>query len=366
MKRYWEVEFLRGVAAILVCWHHYAYWLFAQQPEHDIARFLHFFHSGVDLFFVISGFVFAPYLLGQVQIAWRRFLVHRWFRIYPLYLLSLLILVLFSGKPLDWSMVLQHVFFVQTMQSMEAATYYSLVYWTLPVEWEFYFFSMLLMMVLAKWAWLRRGVVFYLSCLLLLSGLLLIWAGRVLPLQAILFFGHLPVLLCEFLLGSLVFWSLQFSGGQNSKNLDFGVAFLKNMDRYAWELPLVLVFGLGLLWMYWHDPSVNAYNPRPLGGFTWASSGMYALLLRWMIRHEVVSLRFPKLCARLGEMSYGLYVFHAAIGAGMVTLFRSLGWSLELALLLAIVVGVVVGLLCFHFIEAPMMRWGKQWARRFN
>lgn len=372
MKKYWEIEFLRGVAALIVVLNHYSFYVFADDQNAPAAMFLHYFHSVVELFFVLSGFVFAPYLLGQMQMSWQRFLVHRVCRIYPLYLVSLFILVLFSRKPLDWSIVLQHVFFVQTMQSMHVATYYSLAYWTLPVEWEFYLLSTLLLAGLSRFAWRQRTLELALLLATLASAGLLIWAGWHLFIESILFFGHTPVLLCEIMMGVWAYWSLQLSGGQNStaEAKTYRAALLRALQSLdqkwrAWELPMVVGFWLVLLWIYRTDPEINADHFRPLGGFTWASSVMYALLLRWMIRHEVVSLRFPKLCARLGEMSYGLYVFHAAIGAGMVTLFRSLGWSLELALILAMVVGVVVGLLCFHFIEAPMMRWGKQWARRF-
>lgn len=373
MKRYWEIEFLRGVAALIVVLNHYSFYVFADNQNAPAAMFLHYFHSVVELFFVLSGFVFAPYWLGQMRMPWRRFLAHRVFRIYPLYLVSLLILVLFSRKPLDWSIVLQHVFFVQTMHSNEAATYYSLAYWTLPVEWEFYLLSTLLLALLARFAWQPSQLERLALCLTLASAALLIWAGWVLPASAALFFGHTPVLLCEIMMGVWAYWSLQPSGGQKNPappSHTFSakaLRFFQTLDQTwrAWELPLVAGFWLVLLWLYWHDPAIDAEHLRPLGGFTWASSVMYALLLRWLIRHEVLSSRFPKFCARLGEMSYGLYVFHAAIGAGMVTLFRSLGWSLEWALMLAMVVGVVVGLLCFRFVEAPMMRWGKQWARRF-
>ncbi|MEX2365217.1 MAG: hypothetical protein WD601_01335, partial [Pseudohongiellaceae bacterium] len=48
---------------------------------------LDFLWTGVDLFFVISGFVFAPMVFGE-KVAIGPYLVRRFFRIYPLYFVA--------------------------------------------------------------------------------------------------------------------------------------------------------------------------------------------------------------------------------------------------------------------------------------
>ena len=66
------IEAWRGVAAALVMYVHF--WAFSAQdwPPLRLA------HTGVDLFFVVSGFVFAPYLFGR-PLAWRAHAVRRFF-----------------------------------------------------------------------------------------------------------------------------------------------------------------------------------------------------------------------------------------------------------------------------------------------
>ena len=127
----WGVEAWRGAAAWLVVYAHY--WSAAAwSPD-----FLRFAFTGVDLFFVLSGFVFAPYFFGKPLQA-RPFWIRRFFRIYPAYVLALL---LYMG--LRWSeggallYVWEHFTFMY-LQSREMTFYYNPVFWSLPSEVAFY------------------------------------------------------------------------------------------------------------------------------------------------------------------------------------------------------------------------------------
>ncbi len=132
------VEGFRGLAAMMVLAHHYSY-----LTDDTLTRgWLHFFHSGVDLFFVITGLLFAPYLLGEVQQSVRAFAIRRAFRLYPLFLLSIAVAVL-----KDWGeregmgiAVVKHLLFLQALPlfDLENVGFFSLIYWTLPVEVMFY------------------------------------------------------------------------------------------------------------------------------------------------------------------------------------------------------------------------------------
>lgn len=52
------IELFRGIAAFMVLTSHYAYFFTSE------LSFLNFLQTGVDLFFIISGFVFAPLILS--------------------------------------------------------------------------------------------------------------------------------------------------------------------------------------------------------------------------------------------------------------------------------------------------------------
>lgn len=93
-NRFSNVDVLRACAVLLVLVHHIATFIpaFAQGVLGDFCRFG---AHGVDLFFVISGFLFGSMLLGELQstntINLKRFYRHRFLRIVPLYWFATLI-----------------------------------------------------------------------------------------------------------------------------------------------------------------------------------------------------------------------------------------------------------------------------------
>lgn len=99
-KRLVQLDVLRGAAILLVAGHHYCLWgspTFSwtrSGPGRHIARWLvDFGWSGVDLFFVLSGFLVGGLLLaehrdrGSIDVG--RFLVRRALKIWPAYFLLL-------------------------------------------------------------------------------------------------------------------------------------------------------------------------------------------------------------------------------------------------------------------------------------
>ena len=94
--RYENIDALRGIAAMLVVWLHGAE-LFVRLPGidgrgqiwYDIAHTVDFGRIGVVAFFMISGYVIPPTLRGPLANGTRRFLVRRFFRLFPAYWLSI-------------------------------------------------------------------------------------------------------------------------------------------------------------------------------------------------------------------------------------------------------------------------------------
>ncbi|MHA1128970.1 MAG: acyltransferase family protein, partial [Alphaproteobacteria bacterium] len=107
-----ELDGLRALAILLVVSFHS--WYFLQFVLPTTEAFLDFSDSlpwilgfirrgdlGVDIFFVLSGYLLSWQLLqkrmktGRVDL--KRFYAHRFFRIYPLYLIALLLAAIDSG-----------------------------------------------------------------------------------------------------------------------------------------------------------------------------------------------------------------------------------------------------------------------------
>src|ERR687885_1751207 len=87
--RYPELDGLRGVAILMVVAYHY-----------DLAPFL----SGVDLFFVLSGFLLGGILLDKEETPnyFKAFYARRFCRILPLYFLCLLVFLILLPVTLGW------------------------------------------------------------------------------------------------------------------------------------------------------------------------------------------------------------------------------------------------------------------------
>ena len=147
-KRLPQLDFLRAVAVLLVIGNHSA----ICPPETNF--FLHQFTgvwnrggwTGVDLFFVLSGFLIAGLLFNEYKkrgtIDLKRFLIRRGFKIYPAFwflILTTLLINIFTGEPIYRGGYLSELLFIQNYHSgIWAHT------WSLAVEEHFYIFLSLL------------------------------------------------------------------------------------------------------------------------------------------------------------------------------------------------------------------------------
>ncbi len=250
----WEVEAWRGAAAWLVVYAHY--WSAAAwSPD-----FLRFAFTGVDLFFVLSGFVFAPYFFGKSLPA-RPFWIRRFFRIYPAYVLALLV---YMG--LRWSeggallYVAEHFTFMY-LQSREMAFYYNPVFWSLPSEVEFYLVLPVLAYLLRRW---RRTLLLAGVGALLLRVALGYASDRAVENSAFILMHHLPGMGVEFLLGAAAWRISRQALGDWLRTLLFGLGL-------AGWLGLAFMFGqLG-------DAGIDQSWAR--GQMSWLAALCFALML---------------------------------------------------------------------------------------
>lgn len=332
--QFWAVEAWRGVAALLVVW---AHWAGPLKVQGGLGLFA---FTGVDIFFVISGFVFAPHVLGRIQINLKAYALRRLLRIYPAYLVALAVyagLAWWAGKPL---LYLPEHLLMAHLQSREMAFYYNPPFWSLPAEVQFYalvpFFSWLAFKNRRLfWPLLfAAGVVLRLVLLPIVDG-----AAQN---MAYLMLHHVPGMLSEFLLGV---WAWQ------------RVADKPTNRSAVWVvLGVCIAFGAAVIYLRIEGlPGRASWFNGQLG--YWVSAGFACILVGsadWSPRNAL------GLAAGvwLGRLSYGTYLLHTAWLAPLLWLNR--------AHVLPVAGVLVVGLLCtgvsalavYRLVEDPARKWG--------
>jgi peptidoglycan/LPS O-acetylase OafA/YrhL len=253
-----------------------------------------FSFTGVDLFFVLSGFVFAPYLFGR-PLVFREFATCRFFRIYPAYFLALGIYVglkALASEELPY--VWQHLLFAH-LQTREMAFFYNPAFWSLPAEVEFYL--LLLMLAIFTRGRIGRFVVWVVAALLMRMALGYA-SDSPSENRAYVWVYHLPGLLLEFMLG--------------------GVAWLISRRLKNWQ-GKVLLFVLGLVgWLVLAgvfvklgDKGIDATWAR--GQISWLAALAFAAMVAATARlPEQVPCATRFMAVWAGRLSYGTYLLHFA------------------------------------------------------
>jgi len=137
-----ELDAIRGLAIIGVLFYHGLYW------NVELTKFPHFARliftafwlgrQGVNLFFVLSGFLITGILLDSRSRPdyYRRFYIRRILRIVPAYFLTLLILVVFTHTP--WNSIGLSLLYLSNIAPLLGVSIGYPVLWSLAVEEHFY------------------------------------------------------------------------------------------------------------------------------------------------------------------------------------------------------------------------------------
>ena len=136
MKRSASLDFLRGSAAFAVAIPHYLTTNAPFQPLAEASAI-----AGVEVFFVLSGFVLAPQIVTLVVGRPRRnlgvFLARRWMRTIPPYVVALTAVALLTGNLLTFD-CLRYLFYVENLFTFANGADFYPVAWSLAVEEWFY------------------------------------------------------------------------------------------------------------------------------------------------------------------------------------------------------------------------------------
>jgi peptidoglycan/LPS O-acetylase OafA/YrhL len=300
--------------------------------------------QGVDIFFVISGYLMTGIVVSGLERNHRQFSILAFYlargkRIIPALLVVCSFVMLLGWWTLpapDYRTLAEHsamsVLFLSNFKYWREAGYFDaqahekwlLHTWSLSVEWQFYLLFPVLLWVIWRYRPGRQFLGLLLLLLLLLSLGTSVWQSVERPSSA---FFLLPSRAWELLLGGLVF---------------IYSPYVQKSDRITRQQKLIALLGFGLLvigivlfsgsdvWPSWHAgfPVVGASL------IIWAHANLHATRSRW--------------AQWLGDRSYSVYLWHWPI---VVVLNNMELQATVWAIALGVVVSVLLGTISYALIE---------------
>lgn len=343
MKRIDSIQALRGIAVLLVVLAH----LFKIEQKYSSTLMLPDFVfggiAGVDIFFVISGFIMVTITRGcfEKPYAAAEFLYHRLTRIYPLYwFFAALVFIIWFISP-EWvnhgktgNIFYSFLLLPQNLPPLVAVS------WSLSNELYFYFVFALLL------AFPER----YLMRAMLLWGMFLLIASAYLTTSSPLLALALNPLTFEFIAGVIVgiiyYQSKSFS--KCNQTIFFSLFLL--------SLSALLIN---------YKMYIDTYRVVPEGIIRVilfgapSTMGLYALL-----QASKKGLLMPSWLITIGNASYSIYLSHVLILSALGRLlFRPSFTHFEniIVMILMVVASILFGQLSYVKLEKPLLRWFKNW-----
>lgn len=361
-RHYPEIDGLRAIACLLVVWFHSSIFADYANPIPSDAFGTVIYHivshigqSGVDLFFVISGFLITGILVDSQnnRHPLRKFYIRRSLRIFPLYyaFLCILALLLILSGQFDLSglsQILPYFLYVQNFMgaSDPNVSMYVIHFWSLAIEEQFYLFWPIVL-----YAFYKPKNLF--SILLLCAVLIgLSWYLRVyFCAQDACTFGYYASF--SHMEGLLLGAGLAILDKHHKDWL------IKNRNMFAGAAMLCACLVIAILFssadVHYVHKSLMQY------GFV-LSAFFYCVILAILITGNdktlVRSFLNSPILARIGKVSYGLYVLHLPLMSLVAFKLKLVSgyWSLHLLLFIGVgALSFVVSLLVFKFFEKPFL-----------
>lgn len=327
------LDMLRGLAALaVVCTHATEY---NSRAGYVLAHnFFNFGKFGVAVFFLVSGFV-IPYTLER-QGSVKLFLINRFFRLYPLYWLSLLAFVVLWRlgivfQPTDYyaefarhfarNLALNATMFQESLRIPDAIA----VYWTLAIE-----------------------LAFYLSCVVLFRAGL---AQRSLPIAWI---ALTITALAGIALPFLIHHRTPFAGLFSITTLYVGTVLFRLYTGKVEKRQVALLIAATLVvaalgsFMNYRTYTNTDQIALPAALFPWISAyGLFLLAFSQRARS------FSPILIWLGSISYSMYLLHPLV-FNVVQDRLPQSWVIAVGLPATLIVST----LTYRVLEKPCIDWG--------
>jgi peptidoglycan/LPS O-acetylase OafA/YrhL len=339
---------LRGIAILMVLGLHFSgdlpfggYW-------HPVQMLLRYGWAGVDLFFVLSGFLITGILLDsrESQSYFRSFYMRRVLRIFPVYYVSLIVVLL--ALPV-WQAsyrppTSETLMFFGYLQSWYTGKFRFIVghYWSLGVEEQFYFAWPLVIYYCSP----RRALRIAIGGVAL--SVALRWIGLALHVDPEFINHNTFTRMDAVLIGAITAFLLRNTATRLT---------MRKFAGWLWCAPPIVIAVLWLARAGRIDPVTERF------GFTLVALGFAALLVSAVLTMgERTPLQALLTCwplRQVGKLSYSIYIWHIFIAELCIhPLEAALHWKgpspVHFGLILA--AAILAGGASYYIIEKPFLR----------
>ena len=306
---------------------------------------------GLSIFFIISGFLLSASFTSlltkhsRIVLAVKIFFIKRILRIYPAYIISLIIfsaiLTKFFKYPVYWFDLFVHFFNIHNLfegfnESINA------VYWTLALEFQWYLFAPLLIIIFVKINSKTVVALFSASILLSVSMRFSVYNDyfrHTISYAEMVRLGYqqLYIHLFNFLIGIIMYkWK-----DQKIKLHSSAVYFL---------FLLLIIIGYII-----QNPDLMIYNETTLrlkGLLYYVGIFILGVVMFLFINYELHG-KFYRVISFISLISFSLYIYHFPV-LYYVKLYFS-GWYITFPIFLSI--SVFIAAISYYTIEAPFMKY---------
>ncbi|MBL5921417.1 acyltransferase [Lelliottia amnigena] len=304
MGRIDSIHYLRGVAALLVVFYHFKGFINGVYPIENLGNLLFGVGAfGVDLFFIISGFIICFATKNKEEKQGRKFVIRRFFRIYPLLIVCVLLFYFFVLKVESVQDLLTSLIPLNRDYNQNGPFFGCNI---LPPAWtitfEIFFYSLFLLSMTINHR--MRGIIVVTIIILSMFWLQKFATGEfTLDPSSNYGFGTLPFFLSAiastasspmmigFVCGVVIYllWErINFERLENHKNTFASISLI------------ILMICISLLWS-------GQYEGHGFAKWGWIAA---LIVISCLIIEGCVVIKQNRILSFMGDISYSLYITH--------------------------------------------------------